>query len=183
MQFRHTFLAAIAGVALAAGTGAAWAGGHRHAEHGWGGDGGMGDMHYMLKELDLTPEQQQTIRGIFDNSHSKFEALHEEMRANRDALLDVSPGDANYQTTVNKVSQQSGDLASRLVLTMSDVRTQVYGVLTDEQRAKLPQVRAEMKARMDEHHAKMRERMDSWRQRRSGSSDAPADDTASDDSN
>jgi Spy/CpxP family protein refolding chaperone len=176
MQVRRILIASVAGVALALGTGAALAEGHRHADHGWGGDPGMGEMHQMLQDLDLSPEQKETVHGIMENSRPRFEALHEEMRANRDILLDVNPGDANYQTVVNRVSQQSGDLASRLVLAMSDVRSQIYGVLTDEQKAKLPAIRAAMKARMDEHHAKMRERMQSDRQQKPTA--APTDGTA-----
>jgi Spy/CpxP family protein refolding chaperone len=171
MQIKRGVLAGIAAVGLALGTGLAMAkeGGHRH--HGFGPDAGFGQMHHVLKELDLTPEQKQTVKGIFESARPQLSTLHEQMREVRDSLMDTSPDDANYQTVVNTASQKSAELASQLILETSQIRTQVHAVLTDEQKARLPEIRAKMKEHMDERHDRMRERMEARREDRKGASD------------
>lgn len=133
--------------------------------HGHGFGGGFMSMPGMMHpgaiariadELGLTPEQRQTIRGLFAAARPQMQALRDEFRANAEKLLATKPDDANYGNVVTEVSQASGELASRLVTEGSQLRAQVYAVLTAEQKAKLPEVEAQMKERARErferHH-------------------------------
>ncbi|HSN72824.1 MAG TPA: Spy/CpxP family protein refolding chaperone [Steroidobacteraceae bacterium] len=135
--------------------------GERGARHG--GDPGIRYMHHVLEQLDLTPEQEQTVEQIFASARPRLSALHEEMRDIRHSLIDINPDDPDYATVVNQASQKSGELASELVREMSQVRTEIHAVLTDEQKAKLPEIRAQMKARFEERRDQIRSRKQAHR--------------------
>jgi Spy/CpxP family protein refolding chaperone len=107
----------------------------------------------MADELALSPEQRQTIRGFFASAQPGFQKLHEQMRANTKLMLDTQPDDPKYQTVVQQVSQSSAELAQQMVLQSSQLRTQVYGVLTQEQKTKLKAKQSEMQARWEERRA------------------------------
>jgi Spy/CpxP family protein refolding chaperone len=107
----------------------------------------------MADELALSPEQRQTIRGFFSSAQPGFQKLHEQMRANTKLMLDTQPDDPKYQTVVQQVGQSSAELAQQMVLQSSQLRTQVYGVLTPEQKAKLKVKQSEMQARWEERRA------------------------------
>jgi hypothetical protein len=77
--------------------------------------------------------------------------------------MDTSPDAADYATVVNAASQKSGELASQIVLEMSQIRTQVHSVLTAEQKAQLPEIRAEMKQKMEQRHERMRDKREARR--------------------
>jgi Spy/CpxP family protein refolding chaperone len=104
----------------------------------------------MADELALSSEQRQTIRGFFSSAQPGFQKLHEQMRANTKLMLDTQPDDPKYQAVVQQVSQSSAELAQQMVLQSSQLRTQVYGVLTPEQKTKLKTKQTEMQARWEE---------------------------------
>jgi Spy/CpxP family protein refolding chaperone len=104
----------------------------------------------MADELGLSTEQRQTIRGFFGAAQPGFRSLHEQMRANTRLMLNTQPDDPRYQSVVQQVSQASAELAQQMVLQSSQLRTQVYGVLTPEQKTKLKAKQAEMQSRWDE---------------------------------
>jgi Spy/CpxP family protein refolding chaperone len=124
-------------------------------EHGPGDDMfgagffGPGAFGRMGDELGLTAEQRQSIRAVLDAARPQMQTLRDSMHSNMEKLRGVQPDDPNYANVVAQVSQSAADLASRLVTEGSQVRSQVYGLLTKEQKAKLPQIEAQMK---DEAH-------------------------------
>jgi len=166
MRQTSKLLASLATVALVLGGTQALARDHGPGRHG--GDPGMRYMQHVLDELDLTPEQQATVKDIFASARPRLHALHEQMRDVRESLIDTNPDDPDYSTIVNQASQKSGELASDLVREMSQVRTEVHAVLTDEQKAKLPEIRAEMKAKMQARHEQMRAKREARRSERTG---------------
>ena len=99
------------------------------------------------QELGLSPEQHQTIQGLFQQARPGFEQLHKQMRANAELLMKTRPDDSAYQTVVANVSQSTGDIATQLVLQGSQLRAQVFALLTPEQKTKL----AGLQTRMEQH--------------------------------
>lgn len=73
-------------VALAFSTGGAFANPAGHDEHGQEMRGMRGGMH-MLRGLDLTDEQKAQIRQIHERYHPQMQALHEQVRAEVQAVL------------------------------------------------------------------------------------------------
>lgn len=109
-RFRNSLLAGCAALTIAGGI--AYAGTnadgssdqrpgsmHRHRGH----DGLPHDglrMMSALKQLDLTAEQQQSVRAVFDGNAEQRKALRERQRSNRDSLASTMPDDANYPALI-----------------------------------------------------------------------------------
>lgn len=138
-----------------------------------GGPGGMGMgagpmmmpgmMHpgmfeRMADELDLTTEQREKIRGYFEAARPGMQELAAKQRANAEQLMDAKPDDPKYASIVQKASQEAGALTTQMVQQGAQVRAQVYGVLTPEQRTKLAAKQAEMRQRMAERREDRRAR-------------------------
>jgi Spy/CpxP family protein refolding chaperone len=129
-------------------------GGHRHHHrHGML----IGVMLRATRQLDLTPEQQDSIRTILSNA----QAQHQAGAAGRPDLAALAnPGDPNHAAAVESVRAAA---AARFQSEM-DVQQQIYDVLSADQKARLPQVLSEMQS-------KARERRALWQQQHSAAED------------
>ncbi|MES1192068.1 MAG: Spy/CpxP family protein refolding chaperone [Steroidobacter sp.] len=123
---------------------------HGMAEHG---PMMMHDRPFLMAvhQLDLTADQKKQIHDIMEKSEAQ-------MKANRAAHKDefsglMNPGDPNYASAV----QAMKDAAVAHIEQMSNDNTQIYGLLTDKQKAELPKVLEKMKARA-------KERMNHWKE-------------------
>ena len=124
-----------------------------HAMNHPGGPGSMagqmpldGPFLHAIHQLNLSANQQSTIHGY-------LETARQQMQSGADARMNVetlaNPGDPNY---VSAVAAAKASAASR-IQQRSDLQVQIYGLLTPEQQAKLPQVLSDMKAQHARHHA------------------------------
>lgn len=130
----------------------AWAGAHHgpgHRMHGFGVDGGF--MH-ALHKLNLTDAQRASVKSILESDRTQVKSLHESMLNNHRTLASLTPDDPNYPTAVAAAK----DLAGRAIQHSSDLRTQLYAVLTTEQKQQLPQVLAQQQR-------DMQTRFEQWR--------------------
>jgi protein CpxP len=123
---------------------------HRHSQRG-------SALMSTLKQLNLTPEQQQSVRSVFQNNADQHKTLSEQRRANRQALASTLPDDPKYPGLIEERKR----LATESIQQRSDTETQIYALLTPEQKAQVPQLLAERKARWEQH-----------RQQRQSTSDA-----------
>jgi Spy/CpxP family protein refolding chaperone len=155
---RGKYLVAALLAALALGGAAIATAGEQQHESGWSGrDHGPGsdamfgygflgdDIARMGDQLGLSAEQRQSMKGIFDAARPQMQAMRDSMRTSAEKLRGTQPDDTNYATVVAQVSQSAAELASKMVTESSQVRSQVYGLLTKEQKAKLPQIQALMR--------------------------------------
>lgn len=129
-------------------------GGQKHGRmHRHGGHEGLshGDLPMMgtLRQLDLTAEQKQSVRAVFENNAPQRKALHDRQRSNREALAGTMPDDPGYPALIAEKKQ----LAAEAIQQASDTQTQVFALLTAEQKAKIPQILAERKARWEQRRA------------------------------
>jgi protein CpxP len=157
-KFRTSVLAACAALTIAGGM--AYAGatadgkdaGHRHhgRMHRHGGAPLMGT----LKQLDLTAEQKQSVQSIFEGNAPRRQALRDQQRSNRAALASTMPDDPNYPELI--ATQKK--LATDTIQQASDTQTQIYALLTPEQKARVPQLLAERKARWEQRRGQHKER-------------------------
>ena len=113
-----------AGAAPAA-AGHQWQGGHRHHR---------GELRRVLTQLNLTPEQKTQIKSILLQAKTDLSARHANARANHEALAATSPNDPGYPALL---ATEKSNAAAR-VQTASDLKTQIYAVLTSDQQAKIP---------------------------------------------
>jgi len=117
--------------------------GSRH----WHRHGGMlvGVMLRATRQLNLTPEQQTTIRGILSNARAR----HQETAGSVDMFALANPGDPNYATALqNAKAAQAARLQNQI-----ELQSQIYNVLTADQKARLPEVLADMKSKAEQRRA------------------------------
>jgi Spy/CpxP family protein refolding chaperone len=110
----------------------------------------------LANRLGLTAEQRRTINGYFQEARPQFEQLHSQLAANAELLAGTRPDDASYASIVANVSQAAAELAGQLVLQGSQLRSRVFGVLNDDQKAKLVQLQLQMQGGLEQRRAAWR---------------------------
>jgi Spy/CpxP family protein refolding chaperone len=130
--------------ATTAATAPAPGGKHWHHRHG-----GMlvGVMLRATHQLNLTTEQQATIKGILSAARAQHESAAG--TASLDVMTLANPGDPNYATAL----QNAKTAAATRLQNQVELQSQIYNVLTADQKAKLPQVLADMKTRAEQRRA------------------------------
>lgn len=108
---------------------------------------------HMLSKLNLSAEQQASIKTIMANAGPQMKSIHQEMRANSQKLSQTLPTDANYQSVVAQVTQANGSLHSQMITQRESVRAQIFKVLTPAQQTQLATLKAQMQARMQARRA------------------------------
>ena len=130
-------------------------GGYRHRWHSHHA-GPLGITLRAAKELNLTADQQASIKTILSNAHAQAKAARAANESEPDLAVLGNPGDPNYATALQSAKTRA---ASR-IQTESELQEQIYNVLTAEQKAQLPTVLAGMKAKAQQRRA-------AWEQRHS----------------
>lgn len=114
-------------------------------QHGWHHHHGA---FRLLSKLNLTAEQQASIKTIMANAGPQLKSIHQEMRANSLKLSQTQPTDANYASVVSQVTQANGSLHSQMITQREAMRAQIFKVLTPAQQTQLAALKAQMQARM-----------------------------------
>jgi Spy/CpxP family protein refolding chaperone len=103
---------------------------------GWGhGRHGGWMLHRMSQELNLTDVQQDQIKTILKAEHAKIQPLMQQLRQNRqtqEANLTENFDEAKAQAFAASQSQ----IMSSLMVERMRTKSQIYAVLTPEQRQK-----------------------------------------------
>ena len=99
------------------------------------------------KQLNLTAEQQASIKTILSTARAQAKAAH--AASSVDMTVLANPGDPNYATAL----QSAKTLASTRIQNQSELQGQIYNVLTAQQKAQLPTVLASMKAQAAQRRA------------------------------
>jgi periplasmic protein CpxP/Spy len=111
--------------------------------HGWHHHPGQ----HLLSKLNLTPEQQASVKAIMSNAGPQMKSIHQQMRANSLKLQNTQPNDPNYANVVAEVTSANGALHSQMIAQQADVRAQVFKVLTPAQQTQLAALQAQMQSR------------------------------------
>jgi Spy/CpxP family protein refolding chaperone len=106
------------------------------------------------KELNLTADQQASIKTILSTAHAQAKAARAAAGASLDMTVLGNPGDPNYATAL----QSAKTLAASRIQTESELQSQIYNVLTPAQKAQLPTVLASLKAKAEAHRAAWEEK-------------------------
>jgi protein CpxP len=123
-------------------------GGHKwHGHHGGGFLVGM-TLH-ATKQLNLTADQQASIKTILSTARTQAKAAHAAGQSPVDMTVLANPGDPNYATAL----QSAKSLAATRIQNESELQSQIYNVLTAAQKAQLPAVLATMKAQAQQRRA------------------------------
>ena len=130
---------------------------HRAGPPGFFGGGpegaflGPGPMiEHMADHLDLDDTQRVQVENIVEAAKPEFEALREQLRANREALASLDASDSAYSAQLNDVAVSNGQLATEGTLLFTRVRSEIRAVLTAEQLDKLERSKKRMRQAFQE---------------------------------
>jgi len=108
------------------------------AQRGGGPNGFGGGQMFgrMFRNLDLTDQQKTDIRKILEAERSVMQPVHEQLRANRDALNAATKDGQFNEAQVAQLAQKQGDLMAQMIVSRERVQSQIWQILTPEQRDK-----------------------------------------------
>ena len=118
--------------------------------HGWHHHRGP---WHLLSKLGLSDAQKTQIKSIMTAAKPEMQSLHQQMRANMQKLEQTAPSDANYSTIASQVSQTHGSLSAQMMTQQTNVRAQIFKVLTPAQQTQLATLKAQMAARWQSRQA------------------------------
>ncbi len=139
-MFRKLTLVAVMTAGLAASTLAL----AQEGPHGGFGGGPAAE----LDRLGLSDSQWLQVHKIMQNHRKEARPLHEEERELRKGFVTLNPGSSDYAQQVAKLQDQAAQVARDRVKDMASIKSQVYAVLDDGQRAKL----AKREQEFGQHH-------------------------------
>ncbi len=160
MNKAQTFTA----ILLLAMSATALAGGHRGAGVGpgdgmfmGGGDGSMGIPPKLAERLNLSEQQQQDMLALTGLYGPRLKEIADRGKADRQTLAAMAPDDPSYGDYAGRVSQEAGLAAAESVTLMTELQSNIYALLDEEQQAEYMAMRVEMRERMEARRDAMRE--------------------------
>lgn len=106
-----------------------------------------------LRDLNLTDAQKAQIKQIVDNFESSTKALHEKMRTLRGGDFDVLKDGAFDEASVRAAAQARASVEVELEVARARMLSQIYAVLTPEQRAQIAERRQQFEQRRQQREA------------------------------
>ncbi|MDQ3635587.1 MAG: Spy/CpxP family protein refolding chaperone [Acidobacteriota bacterium] len=127
----------------------------RHSKFGKRGRRGMRGhgIGHMFRMLDLTDAQKEQMKTIRQTSRENTKSLREQMKSNRQQLQQLTENGTFDEGAVTAIAGQQGQLHAQMTVAKLRVRSQMYNVLTADQKAKLATIKAEFKKKMEERKA------------------------------
>ena len=135
----------------------------RRGGRGFGGPGGaggpggrMGAFGFREVMRDLTDAQREQVKSIHEKHADRIRPIAERARTAREALDNavVSGNTGNLQA----LSIEVGNAETELTFARAQVQSEIYNVLTAEQKQKIAERRKEMEARRTEMIKRRQER-------------------------
>jgi periplasmic protein CpxP/Spy len=112
---------------------------HHHGRHG-------GMMMHALHQLNLTDAQKQSVHAIMATARTQAQAQRQSEGGPNIAALG-NPGDPNHAAALQQLQTR---MAAR-IQARDQIQTQIYGVLTADQKTQLASILAAKQARMAQH--------------------------------
>lgn len=101
----------------------------------------------MAKELDLTEEQQEQIRAILQTERQKAAPLRKQLAENREQIRKAAEAQPFDEAAVRALAASQNATRVELVVSRARAKSQVFALLTPEQRELAKKFRAEGKGR------------------------------------
>ena len=119
--------------------------GKRMGGRGWGMHGAF------FKQLNLTDDQKAKMKTIRASFAERNKPLREQLRAKRQELRQANSGGTFNEALATQKLQETAGLQAKLMAEQFNMRQQMLGVLTPEQKTQLEQKRAAFKAKRAQH--------------------------------
>ncbi|MDX2034132.1 MAG: Spy/CpxP family protein refolding chaperone [Blastocatellia bacterium] len=162
MQTKTKRIAITLSVAAILVAGAVFAVAQTGRQHGFGPFGGRfaaGNAQRMIDRvlnrasvvLGLTDEQETQIKAILETAKPTVQPLVAQLAVNHKALAEATANGAFNETQVKAIAARQGDTLAALIVEKERVKTQIYAILTPEQRAQAEQIRERIENRLKDH--------------------------------
>lgn len=102
----------------------------------------------MAKALGLTEEQKTQIKQITEAEKQKVQPIFESLKENRQQM-EALTADGNFdEAKIKQLADEQGNLSSLLIVEKERTKSQIYQILTVEQREKAKAMKAKFEERM-----------------------------------
>lgn len=122
-------------------------------EPGWHHHHRGGILMHDLKALDLSDAQKASIKTLLQNTRQQLKPQFEALRAQRQALDAAVPGSPEFHNAAAALAQAASVAAAARVQQQAELRTQIYALLSDAQKAQLAALQAQHQARFAQWQA------------------------------
>lgn len=109
--------------------------------HGKGNGGMHGGAGMALRGLDLTEEQKAEVKRLSEAHEQTVAPLHAAMKANREMLKAATANGAFDEAAVSAIANEHGSIAAQMLVARERFKSQIFAMLTDEQKAKFAESR------------------------------------------
>jgi Spy/CpxP family protein refolding chaperone len=110
--------------------------------------GPLGTMRRGLAQLGLSDEQKQQIKTIVQSRRADVQSFRQQLRQARRGVADAIANDAD-EAAIRARSAELAKVQADLAVFLAEIRKQVAGVLTPEQKTKAKELRLEARRRFD----------------------------------
>ena len=136
-------LALFAGMAFAQGE----TGAPMHHRRG----GFMGGMELPLRQLNLTDDQKAQIKQIFQAEKPAMKPLMQQEHAARTQMVQLITSGAFDRAKAAAIASQESQTHMQLEIAHAKIASQIYQLLSSDQKAKVAEIIAQHQQRMQEH--------------------------------
>jgi Spy/CpxP family protein refolding chaperone len=97
---------------------------------------GTGQIEQLKLVLDLTPQQETEIKGVFAESREKMAPLREKKHANKEAIHNIVDADVLDEPRLRELVREQTELHADMMIARHATRSRVNQILTPEQQEK-----------------------------------------------
>ncbi len=124
--------------------------------HGWGSpEHHM--LNYLTEQLDLTDAQQAQVKDIFAKEKPTLAPLMMQKGQVHQQLMQEAISGAFNQTKVQALAAQQGQVETALAVAHARIASQIFNILTPDQKTKAQQLLQKHQERMQEHMQRMQQ--------------------------
>jgi protein CpxP len=107
-------------------------------------------MNRIADRLKLTDEQKAQIKTILEAERPTVEPLVRQLVATKQQLREATTNGQFNEAQVRALAERQGQTLSQLIVEKERVKTQIYHVLTPEQRAEAEKIRTRIEEKIGE---------------------------------
>ena len=111
------------------------------------------------REIGLTDAQRDQIKAIADAHKDEWKVLADRARTAHEALNDAITADAIDEATIRQKSAEVGAVEADLAVARAHAHSEVFQILTSDQKAQVKKMQTEMKNRVKNRQAAWRGRL------------------------
>lgn len=109
---------------------------------GFGKRGHHRGMGMMFRGLDLTEDQKAKLKEFRTASRANLQPTFEALKANRKKTNELTADGVFHEAQVSALASEQAALSAKLIVERQRAKSQLFSILTDEQKAKLAEIKA-----------------------------------------